>query len=91
MINRKAQNEVVEQVAKKYNLSLHQANDILFCMSSLIHNVISENKKTGDNYDLALFKTIHITRFGKFIPRPNAIKTTNNLINGKKSNPSVNQ
>ena len=77
---------ILNDLAKKHNISIGQAEEIFSLFVNKIASTISEEDKMEDGLYVAdRFKTIHIDNFGKFIPNLNKIAYANKYLEKKKN------
>ena len=82
----KKQKIILNDLAKKHNISIGQAEEIFSLFVEKIATTISEEDKMEDGLYVAdKFKTIHIDNFGKFIPNLNKITYANKYLEKKKN------
>ena len=82
----KKQKIILNELAKKHNISIGQAEEIFSLFVDKIATTISEEDKMEDGLYVAdRFKTIHIDNFGKFIPNLNKITYANKYLEKKKN------
>ena len=82
----KKQKIILNDLAKKHNISIGQAEEIFSLFVDKIATTISEEDKMEDGLYVAdRFKTIHIDNFGKFIPNLNKITYANKYLEKKKN------
>tara|TARA_R110002020_G_scaffold51362_6_gene145358 strand:- start:6387 stop:6647 length:261 start_codon:yes stop_codon:yes gene_type:complete len=82
----KKQKIILNDLAKKHNISIGQAEEIFSLFVEKIATTISEEDKMEDGLYVAdRFKTIHIDNFGKFIPNLNKITYANKYLEKKKN------
>jgi nucleoid DNA-binding protein len=82
----KKQKIILNDLAKKHNISIGQAEEIFSLFVDKIATTISEEDKMEDGLYVAdRFKTIHIDNFGKFIPNLNKITYANKYLQKKKN------
>tara|TARA_R100001463_G_scaffold101570_2_gene156033 strand:- start:504 stop:764 length:261 start_codon:yes stop_codon:yes gene_type:complete len=82
----KKQKTIINDLAKKHNISIGQAEEIFSLFVDKIVTTISEEDKMEDGLYVAdRFKTIHIDNFGKFIPNLNKIAYANKYLEKKKN------
>ena len=82
----KKQKIILNELAKKHNISIGQAEEIFSLFVDKIATTISEEDKIEDGLYVAdRFKTIHIDNFGKFIPNLNKITYANKYLEKKKN------
>jgi hypothetical protein len=78
------QREILELTAKRYGLSISQAEEIFNLLGSKIAEVISnQDKKINNLYDPEKFPVIHIDHLGKFIPNQRKIRHANYCLKNK--------
>jgi uncharacterized protein YlxP (DUF503 family) len=79
-LKKDTQRQILIDLAKKYNISIAQADEIWKLFEDKIIEVISEENKLDENdlYDVNNVKIIHIDNFGKFIPDTKLIGIMNN-------------
>ena len=82
----KKQKIILNNLAKKHNISIGQAEEIFGLFVDKIATTISEEDKMEDGLYVAdRFKTIHMDNFGKFIPNLNKIAYANKYLEKKKN------
>lgn len=75
------QEEILEEIANKHEVSIVEARKIWNSFLNTIKDVISKPDKLIDGqYVSDNFKVIHIDNFGKFIPSQKNIKYANKFL-----------
>lgn len=80
------QRDILITLAKKYNLTIAQAEEIFRLFCTKIQTEISSEKKENNLFNPSKFKTIHIDNFGKFIPNQRRIRHANYCLTKKINN-----
>lgn len=76
---KRSQREILEELCVKHNITLTQGREIFRLMGKCIFTTINDVQKDPDGFiDINNFKSIHIAKFGKFVPNERYISYLNN-------------
>jgi hypothetical protein len=85
LLSSSRQQEILVAMARRYGLTVGQAEEVWLSFGSTIATHVSSATKSEDGFFLEdSFPVIHIENFGKFVPNKRRIRYANHCITHKK-------